>query len=391
MTMADLRAWTPAATTRIPLHAAHAEARTGARPGLVVISERPWRVVYGRPQHLLTRLARDWDVVFVEPPVVEHGMPSGFDVTCPAAGVEVLRPRTPVARGEAAAYATLAAPLAAALRARGLDEVVLWLGTPHAAALAEALAPRALVYDRADAPPNPGDDALVRRADLVLAASPTLHARSRHAAIRAHWVPDAVDADHFAPERLWERSVEATQAAALHAAIPRPRLGVLGVIDERIDLALLNAVAERRPDWQVILAGPELASTTRQARPNVHALGRQSWAVQPYVLAHWDVGLWPLVPGPSTAHAGLARPLEYLAAGLPVVCAGAPDAAAALRRVVRCADGVDAFVAACEAALAEPADARAARRAAGRSAVRRCDWDRGARTVRRLLEGLLRR
>jgi UDP-galactopyranose mutase len=40
------------------------------------------------------------------------------------------------------------------------------------------------------------------------------------------------------------------------AAIAHPRLGYCGVIDERIDLSLLAALADAHPDWQVVAVGP---------------------------------------------------------------------------------------------------------------------------------------
>ena len=40
------------------------------------------------------------------------------------------------------------------------------------------------------------------------------------------------------------------------ARIGRPRVGFFGVIDERLDVALLDRVAAARPGWQVVLVGP---------------------------------------------------------------------------------------------------------------------------------------
>ena len=44
------------------------------------------------------------------------------------------------------------------------------------------------------------------------------------------------------------------QGPAVIAAIPRPRLGYFGVLDERIDWELIAAVADRRPEWRWVLS-----------------------------------------------------------------------------------------------------------------------------------------
>src|ERR1044072_4408684 len=65
-------------------------------PTLLVFSHLRWNFVYQRPQHLLTRLARDRRVVVVEEPVHEEGRP-WLERIAAADGVTVLRPHTPVA------------------------------------------------------------------------------------------------------------------------------------------------------------------------------------------------------------------------------------------------------------------------------------------------------
>lgn len=383
-------------TSRLELPATPRE-DTAGRPALVVFSDERWSVVYHRPQHLLVRLARDHDVYFVEEPVHDDAGSPHLVPSCPAAGIEVLVPHLPGLDagfgGAPASLAALSRLLEAFLRERGVRAPIAWLTTPMAAPLAAALSPRAVVYDRADdfslsnergVVRAARDATLLRTADLVLTASPTLHAATRRFHAGARWLPDAVDAEHFDPEHLWERSVEAADAAGLHDGMPRPRLGCFGVIDERTDLALLDAVATRRPDWQIVLAGPVLLPDPEAVprRPNLHWLGRQPWAVLPYVLAQWDVCLHPVVRGPRTRFTSLARPLEYLAGDRPVVSTALPDVVARLGHVVHTADDVDGFVRACENALAEDEAERRHRRAAAREAVARCSWDRGAESLR---------
>ena len=39
-------------------------------------------------------------------------------------------------------------------------------------------------------------------------------------------------------------------------ALPHPRLGFFGVIDERFDPVAVSLLADAHPEWQVVLVGP---------------------------------------------------------------------------------------------------------------------------------------
>src|SRR4051794_30227397 len=60
-------------------------------PLLVCHSHLRWDWVYQRPQHLLSRLARQWPVVVEEEPIFDD-RPPGLDVLRVADGIRVLRP-----------------------------------------------------------------------------------------------------------------------------------------------------------------------------------------------------------------------------------------------------------------------------------------------------------
>src|SRR5512135_3350611 len=60
--------------------------------GLLVFSHLRWNFVYQRPQHLLSRLARDFRVIYVEEPVQSEGEPA-LELVQASEGVTVCRPR----------------------------------------------------------------------------------------------------------------------------------------------------------------------------------------------------------------------------------------------------------------------------------------------------------
>ncbi len=96
----------------------------------------------------------------------------------------------------------------------------------------------------------------MKAADVVVADGPSLYQSLRGQHSNVHCIANAGYAGHFAPAALSGSTIEAISARALHAPMPNPRLGDFGVIDERIDLGLVAAIAHQRPDWQIVTAGP---------------------------------------------------------------------------------------------------------------------------------------
>jgi UDP-galactopyranose mutase len=111
------------------------------------------------------------------------------------------------------------------------------------------------------------------------------------------------------------------------AALPRPRLGYFGVIDERMDLALLEGLATLRPDWQIVMLGPvvKIDPATLPRRANIHWLGMKPYAELPTYLAGWDVALMPFARNDSTRFISPTKTPEYLAGGRPVVATPLTD------------------------------------------------------------------
>jgi glycosyltransferase involved in cell wall biosynthesis len=374
---------TPHPLPPVPRHAAFAP----ERPTLIVLCHLRWSFVFQRPQHLLTRLARDVDVVFVEEPVFAEGPPR-LDSSRPVEGIDVLTPRTSRrAPGFAdEQLAVMGELLQAFVKARGIHSPIVWLYTPMALPLVDALAPRALVYDCMDdlasfkfAPPSLAtrERLLLERADVVLAGGPSLHEARRAARPDALCLPSAVDIEHFSPANLRAGSEQAVAVQALHAGLHAPRIGFYGVIDERLDLELVAGVADARPDWQLVMVGPvvKIDPESLPRRPNIRWIGMQAYEALPYLLAQWDVAILPFALNEATRFISPTKTLEYMAAGVPVVSTAIRDVATLYGEVVSVATGVDEFVGAVLATLEMPADRRRQRDADCRRILRRSTWD----------------
>ncbi|MEO5734063.1 MAG: glycosyltransferase [Rubrivivax sp.] len=359
------------------------------RPTLLVFCHLRWNFVYQRPQHLLTRLAAQFRVILLEEPLRCEG-PAHLSSEQAAPGVEILRPHTPLASwGFAGDQLALIGPLLhQALAQRDVVEPVVWFYTPMALPLLEGLPALAVVYDCMDelsafhgAPPalRQLEADLLARADLVLTGGPSLYEAKRERARRVVCLPSSVDAAHFAAP---SRSADA-DAQGVQGHIPGPRLGYFGVVDERMDLALLDQVAAHDPTWQVVMVGPVVKIDPAQLpqRPNLHWLGQQPYALLPRLVADWQVCLLPFALNESTAFISPTKTLEYLAARKPVVSTAVRDVQLLYGSAVQVADSAGAFIDACSAALTESDDQRAARLSAGAALVASGSWDRSAERV----------
>ena len=375
--------------------------RAANLPPLVVFSHLRWSGDPGRVRALMPRLARHYRVIVVEEPVTTHA-DAWLAVSRPAPGVQVLVPHTRVPTDRAPGFhedqvPTVQALLGEFLTAEGLERPVAWLTTPMALPLVGELAPRAVVYDCMDElAARPGapqalaerEAALLALADVVITAGPALYQSRRALHSNVHCVPNAVDAERFAPPgALAAGSIEAVSARALHAAIPAPRLGWFGTIDERLDLDLLASMADARPDWHLVMAGAVVGidPAALPRRPNIHWTGPQTAAILPHLLAHWDACLLPLKCDETTRGASPHQVLEYLAGQKPVISTPVHDVVALYGHIVRLAGDTSAFVEACRAALCERGPLRRQRRIDALIAVHSCTWDRAVERIRKLL------
>lgn len=356
---------------------------------LVVFSHLRWNFVYQRPQHLMSRLASQWRVVFVEEPM--HGAETAWLEkidACP--NLQVWRPHLP---GHAPGFhdehlGAMHQLLAQALREERIKDYWLWFYTPMAYPLAAQLQPRGVVYDCMDelsafknAPRQllQRENALLTRADLVFTGGPSLYAakRGRHPSV--HCFSSSVDAKHF---------TRAAHDHPLQAQLARPRLGWAGVIDERVDLELLAALADARPHWQIVMVGPivkiDPASTPK--RPNIHWLGQQAYKDLPAFISGWDVCLLSFALNDATRYISPTKTLEYMACGRPMVSTHIKDVVDPYSHVVSIAGTHADFMAACDAILARDSAQQAEHARALAKVVGRTSWDATAKAMAQLIE-----
>jgi len=299
---------------------------TAQRPVLVCLSHLRWDWVYQRPQHLMTRAASRYRVVFWEEPVAApDGMiGAGVRTRLVSPSLLVVTPLLPAGLDPVEADAAQHALLDDLLAGFGQAPAVTWFYTPMALGFAGHLRADVMVFDSMDdlsgfSAASPRllllERRLMRAVNLVFTGGRSLYEAKQGRHSNVHLFPSSVDVAHFGQARVPDMS------PADQAGIAGPRIGYFGVIDERMDLDLLDAAARLRPDWQFIMVGPvtkiDPASLPRHA--NLHWLGLKSYQDLPLYLSGWDAGLMPFAMNEATRFISPTKTPEYLAAGVPVV------------------------------------------------------------------------
>lgn len=327
---------------------------------LVCLSHLRWDFVYQRPQHLMSRFAKNRRVFFFEEPIFTE-QATHLEINPREDNLIVVVPHVSHADRETKDLADVQRQLLDSLfRQQQIEDFVLWFYTPMAMDFAKHLKPKAIVYDCMDelsgfkfAPPEllSNEAKLFQKSDLVFTGGQSLYESKKDKHKSVHAFPSSIDAAHFKQARSIKTEPEDQKQIA------HPRLGFCGVIDERFDINLLDDLAKQRPDWQFVMIGPivKISDEDLPHRANIHYLGGKNYQELPTYLAGWDVALMPFALNESTRFISPTKTPEYLAAGKPVVSTAINDVVRPYgeKNFVYIAATAAEFIAACEKALSE--------------------------------------
>ena len=106
-------------------------------------------------------------------------------------------------------------------------------------------------------------------------------------------------------------------------ALPRPIVGYVGNLRDRVDVKLIRASAEQHPDWSFVLIGsargaPDVLSLGELK--NVHLLGLREYETPKAFIRHFDVAMMPHLATTLSENMNPLKLYVYLAAGVPIVC-----------------------------------------------------------------------
>lgn len=362
---------------------------------VVCLSHLPWDLALERPHQVMRRFARDRHVFFVEEPrATDAELRTVMRTAEPNVHVVSLGVPADMAPGDVEiAYRRCVASLASST-----ERPLLWVYSPASVHAARDLDASLVVYDcvadhaaRSEATPEvrAAEAELLARADLVFTAGTSLFESKRGRNVSTYPLPSSVDAEHFAHAASARERGDHRDASEL-AGVPGPRIGFLGPIDDRVDLALVDRLAAARPDVQIVLLGALVGVTTWDLpdRPNVHWLGAKTYHELPEHVASWDAAMIPFRDDAATRRSEPSGLLACLAANKAVVSTPADEVMPYAERGVVKVVHADRFVAGVDEALRDARDVvvTAVRRLACEGVLARTSWDRTYQAMRRLVD-----
>lgn len=271
-----------------------------------------------------------------------------------------------------------------ALKKLGFKKLVNYVFLPSAAPLAGNLDEDYILYhcvdeysQFSDIPTEPIarlERELLKKADLVAVSAEVLyHAKIEHNP-NTHLIRHGVDYNHFVAA-LDER----TEIPDDIKDLPKPVIGLYGLIEDWIDIELLEKTAKHFADASLVVIGKIKTDVSRiENLPNVKILGRKPYQTLPAYCKGFDVALNPFVINELTLAANPLKVREYLAAGLEVVSTDIPEVA--ILKNCRIARTHDEFIEQIEAVLKNPKPRRAVS-----DSIRAESWDARVDELRRVI------
>jgi UDP-galactopyranose mutase len=292
---------------------------------LLCFSHLSWNFVFQRPQHILTRFSRFYQVFYFEESRIGDSDRYIVNIQDGVYIVELW-----VTRHDETVNDRISKLIDQLLKEYNIENYNNWYYTPMALQFTNHLTPETVIYDSMDelsafryAPPQllELENELFKKADIVFTGGNSLYQAKKNRHHNIYAMPSSIDKDHFGQARNIQNEPEDQKS------IKFPRLGFFGVVDERFDIELLREVSAKRPDWQFVIIGPVVKIDTDDLpqASNIHYLGPKTYSELPQYIANWDIALILFALNESTEFISPTKTPEYLAAGKPVISTAIKD------------------------------------------------------------------
>src|SRR6478672_2180631 len=234
-------------------------------------------------------------------------------------------------------------------------------------------APKALVTNEAR---------LIEAADVLFTGGYNLGDKKRKQHANVHTFGCGVEFDHFNraddPRTLVPPDID---------FMARPILGWFGVVDERVDYAMVGEMARMRPDWSFAMVGPvvKVDPNLLPHSPNLFWLGGRDYQQLPNYCAAFDVNMMCFALNAATQYINPTKGLEYMATGKPIVSTHVKDVVNQWSDIVLLAKGAEEFVKQAERALNKSGDVEE-RVKKGLALAQQCSWESTVKTMQDLIK-----
>jgi glycosyltransferase involved in cell wall biosynthesis len=198
------------------------------------------------------------------------------------------------------------------------------------------------------------EPALIKKSDICVANSTYLADYCRKYNPSSYYVGQGCDLEIFM------EGINSTVPDEI-SQIPRPRIGYVGALQSiRLNMELLQVIAETRPEWNIVLVGPEdneFKQSSLHQLPNVFFTGSRDISDLPAYINSFDVCLNPQLLNKVTIGNYPRKIDEYLAVGRPVV-ATRTDAMSVFSKHVYLGQSMEDYIVLIDKALAEDSESK---------------------------------
>ena len=307
---------------------------------MIVFCHLRWQFVYQRPQHIISRMAKEFKVLLIEEPI-------GFnDEEENSAQINIITPHLHVLQPKVRSIEAIAKILPKYISNQKVP--IGWFYSASFSPLLQELQFETVIYDCMDelslfkgAPQQLIDQEkfLLSNADIVFTGGKSLYESKKVMHNKVYCFPSSVDERHFA------KALNGIAIPEDIANIKSPIIGYFGVIDERIDLDLIGESAQKMPDVSFVMIGPlaKIDDADLPKSENIHYLGMKTYNELPGYLKAFDIAMMPFALNDATKFISPTKTLEYMAAGKPIISTKIKDVVRDYENCVKLVETSDDF------------------------------------------------
>jgi len=159
---------------------------------------------------------------------------------------------------------------------------------------------------------------VLRKSSVVFAISKHLADKKKDINPNTYYVPNVADFGLFNQATQANRHIPKEMTN-----IPKPILGYVGALASyRIDFNLINYVADKHPEWSIVLIGPIETMTDDNrllTKHNIYCLGLKEYHTLPSYIKGFDICILPYIKNEYTHHNFPLKFWEFVATGKPIV------------------------------------------------------------------------
>ncbi|MFA5076551.1 MAG: glycosyltransferase [Patescibacteria group bacterium] len=234
-------------------------------------------------------------------------------------------------------HQTVTKELKKIIKILNLDNIVFWSYNPLFTCILEDVCKknierRAFVFDAVDNwSEHPafqkykdelriGYQIIRQDADIIFTVSDYLKHQLFEERKNCYWIPNGINPEHFMlPKKDYQEPAELKN-------IPRPIIGYHGVVQGRLDLELIEYVAQKNPDKSIVLIGTQvwknynkIIKKKLQNYKNIYLIPFISYQKLPHYLHTFNAGIIPHKINEFTKSMNPLKLYEYSAVGIPTI------------------------------------------------------------------------